>query len=244
MFGLPIATAQDLPAVKTLTWSERIKPGDSYKWTVNEFSFNGTPVTDNTTYGLVQGSTISLSVDVQLSDVNVAEYLSGNESLPDVGNYATILVDGSHANISIFHPGILILPTNITLEDGTQANALWAASFYHQVFFSAQNKVNYTSSEYIEYNTTVTQEEFVWDLYLGVLKTIKIHWNGDLNLEVNIVNPEQFNTKASKTPISSSSNSSTSKKSNRKSSPLPLFTIIVAVIVLPILRQKLKYKSK
>lgn len=238
VFSSPFATSQTLPDVKVLTWSNDIKIGDSYQWNVNQFDFNGVPVTNTSEYGIKEGSVITLTVNVKLSDINVAEYLSGNETLPSVSDYVSITVDGSPANITIFYEAIFILPTNITLADGQYLNALWGATFYNQVFFSAQNELNYTTGEYIEYNSsTTTQERFSWDLYLGVLKTVSVHWQNDLNLEVAVVNPEQFSSQTTSSSSSSSSETTRSKKSN---SPLPIFMGITALAAIALLRFKLK----
>lgn len=181
-----VASQTSITDFDVLTWSNEIEKDATYSWKVNTLSQNGDPVDNIDTYGVTEGMVIQIKVLVDLSEVNIIDFINDTLELPNPSDYVELSAQGVKINFLLFDTIVFIVPTDLVISEG-ETNSFYVLDSSDLVVFSKENDVKPITKEYVEFDNSNNSEEFVWDLSTGLLKSIKInHTNGfkfDMTLE-------------------------------------------------------------
>ncbi|OLS21071.1 MAG: hypothetical protein HeimC2_33160 [Candidatus Heimdallarchaeota archaeon LC_2] len=176
---------------ETLTWSEEIKMDATYSWKINKLSQNAVKVDDITKYGIIEGMLIQIKVLVQLSEVNIIDFINETLELPNPTNYLELSVQGISINFVLFDTIVFIVPTDLTISEA-DTHSFFVLDSSNIVVFSKENEVRVAAQEYVEFDASENSEEFVWDLNTGLLKSIKINYTDGFEFDMTLENSDDI----------------------------------------------------
>jgi hypothetical protein len=181
--------ATSITDFKSLTWSEEIEKDATYSWKVNTLSFEGTTVKNADRYGFIEGAVIQIKVLVQLSDIDLMDFLNDTIEIPDTRDYVEISVNGVVIDFNLYNAIVFILPSEVTITEG-ETNAFYVLQSSEIVVFSTESKINPVSAEYTEFDDSENSEEFTWDINNGLLKRVNINYTDGFQFDLSLVTDE------------------------------------------------------
>ncbi len=180
-----VTSQSNIGDFEILTWSDEVEKDAIYSWKVNKLSKNGNPINNADTYGITEGMIIQLKVLVDLSEVNIIEFINDTLELPNPSDYVELSVQGLKINFLLFDTIIFIVPTDLVISEG-DTNSFYVLDSSDIVVFSKENDVRAIAQEYVEFDDSENSEEFVWDLTTGLLKSIKINYTNGFEFDMTL----------------------------------------------------------